>query len=193
MWRSSHCFSRSPTFGNTACLIDRDCDEDVLNMIQNLRLNLSITSDKKDVRVLSAKGNPGLFGRIHHCSRASTLLSEDAFEVRSQAVHFKMKLRDHKKYLSRSKLLLESGSSRQEICEKVDQEISSPTCKQLREHLSSYPFRSAYYDTLKETILLYRKDEEKLRGSQVKKILSHIRMSEAAEVEHKRKNRMKHK
>jgi hypothetical protein len=91
-----------------------------------------------------------------------------------------MKLRGHKKYL-------------REICEKVDQDLSSPTCKQLREHLSSCPFCSAYYDSLKETILLYRTYDEKLHGSQVKKILAHIQMSEGAEVEHKRKNRIKHK
>jgi hypothetical protein len=57
-----------------------DCDESVLNMIQNLPLNLSIISEKKDVRVPSAKRSPGLFGRIHHRDRARTSLSEDAFE-----------------------------------------------------------------------------------------------------------------
>ncbi len=91
-----------------------------------------------------------------------------------------MKLRGHKRYL-------------REICEKVDQDLSSPTCKNLREHLSSCPFCSAYYDSLKETILLYRKYDEKLHGSQVKKILSDIQMSEAAEVQHKRKNPIRRK
>ncbi len=104
-----------------------------------------------------------------------------------------MKLRGHKKYLSRSDFLLRSGSFGHEMCEKVDRDLSSPTCKKLREHPSSYPFCSAYYDSLKETILLYRKYDEKLKGSQVTKILAHIRMSEAAELQHNRKNRMKHK
>ncbi len=163
---------------NTLWLKDRD--ETPLNTMRNLPVNRGIISAKKDVRVVSSQRSPAIFEDSLPRFRAKTSISEDAFERRNEEVGFRMKLRGHKKYL-------------REICEKVDQDLSSPTCKKLREHFPSCPFCSAYYDSLKETILLYRKYDEKLKGSQVKKILAHIQLSETADLQRTRKDRPKRK
>ena len=135
---------------------------------------------KGDVRVLSEKRSPAGLGQSGLSHRFKTFTSEGAFNRPQNLGRFEMTLRGDKKYLK-------------EICEKVDQDLSSPTCRQLREHLSTCPFCSAYYDSLKETILLYRKYDEKLRGSRVKKILSHLKISESSGKKCQRKNRLKSK
>ncbi|HQT92143.1 MAG TPA: hypothetical protein PL001_08970 [Candidatus Kryptobacter bacterium] len=80
-----------------------------------------------------------------------------------------MKLVDHKKYLL-------------EICEKVDQDLTSPTCKKLREHLSQCPDCAAYYDSLKKTIVLYRDYDVEMKGSRVKKILAQLDLEEPLQI-----------
>lgn len=130
--------------------------------IQNLCFNTSIILKKRDVRILSAKGCPGIIEHNHYRCRPKTSSPEDAFAKGIQHGTFKMKLGGHKKYLH-------------EICEKVDQDLNSPTCRRLRVHLSSCPFCSAYYDSLKETILLYKEYDVKLKGSRVKSIIARLR------------------
>lgn len=80
-----------------------------------------------------------------------------------------MKPVDHKKYLL-------------EICEKVDQDITSPTCKKLREHLEHCPDCAAYYDSLKKTIVLYRDYDVEMKGSRVKEILARLDLDEPLQI-----------
>ncbi len=80
-----------------------------------------------------------------------------------------MKLVDHKKYLL-------------EICEKVDQDIASPTCRKLREHLDQCPDCAAYYDSLKKTIVLYRDYAVEMNGSRVKEILARLDLDEPLQI-----------
>ena len=80
-----------------------------------------------------------------------------------------MKLVDHKKYLL-------------EICDKVDQDITSPTCRKLREHLAHCPDCAAYYDSLKKTIVLYRDYDIEMNGSRVKEILARLDLEEPLQI-----------
>ncbi len=81
-----------------------------------------------------------------------------------------MKLVDHTKYLL-------------EICEKVDRDITSPTCKKLREHLAKCPDCAAYYDSLKKTILLYRNYDMEMKGSRVQEILTRLELDKPLEIQ----------
>jgi predicted anti-sigma-YlaC factor YlaD len=74
-----------------------------------------------------------------------------------------MRLTDHKKYLL-------------EMCEKVDRDLTSPTCKKLREHLAKCPDCAAYYDSLKKTILLYRNYDVEYRGSCCEEVLARLEL-----------------
>ncbi len=42
------------------------------------------------------------------------------------------------------------------ICENLDFDINSPECRAIKKHLTSCPDCSAYLDSLKKTILLYK-------------------------------------
>lgn len=81
-----------------------------------------------------------------------------------------MKLVDHTKYLL-------------EICEKVDRDLTSPTCKKLREHLEKCPDCAAYYDSLKKTILLYRSYDVEMKGSHVEEILTKLDLEGPLQIE----------
>ncbi len=72
-----------------------------------------------------------------------------------------MNLADHKKYLL-------------EMCEKVDLDLTSPTCKKLREHLEKCPDCAAYYDSLSKTILLYRNYDVEYKGSCCEEVLTRL-------------------
>jgi len=74
-----------------------------------------------------------------------------------------MKMTDHRKYLL-------------EMCEKVDRDLTSPTCKKLREHLAKCPDCAAYYDSLKKTILLYRNYDVEYKGSCCEEILARLEL-----------------
>ncbi len=76
-----------------------------------------------------------------------------------------MRAAEHKKYLF-------------EICEKIDLDLESPTCKKLREHLAQCPDCAAYYDSLKKTIVLYRNYEVEMSGSRVTEILNRLDLLE---------------
>ncbi len=78
-----------------------------------------------------------------------------------------MKATEHKKYLF-------------EICEKIDLDLNSPTCKKLRDHLAQCPNCAAYYDSLKKTIVLYRDYNIEMNGSRVKEILTRLDLSEGS-------------
>ncbi len=89
-----------------------------------------------------------------------------------------MKLTDHKKYLL-------------EMCEKVDRDLTSPTCKKLREHLAKCPDCAAYYDSLKKTILLYRNYDVEYRGSCCEEVLARLELDRAIQLTVPKKNRSK--
>lgn len=74
-----------------------------------------------------------------------------------------MKLTDHKKYLL-------------EMCEKVDRDLTSPTCKKLREHLAKCPDCAAYYDSLKKTIVLYKNYDVEYKGSCCEDVLARLEL-----------------
>ncbi|HEY9167750.1 MAG TPA: zf-HC2 domain-containing protein [Candidatus Kryptonia bacterium] len=80
-----------------------------------------------------------------------------------------MKLIDHKKYLL-------------EMCEKVDRDLTSPTCRKLREHLEHCPDCAAYYDSLKKTIILYRNCDVEMKGSRVKEILARLDLEQPIKI-----------
>ncbi len=42
------------------------------------------------------------------------------------------------------------------ICDHLDEDISSPRCRMIREHLDACPNCQAYLDSLKKTITLYK-------------------------------------
>lgn len=42
------------------------------------------------------------------------------------------------------------------ICENLDEDLNSPTCLKVKEHLKDCPNCIAYLDTLKKTLILYR-------------------------------------
>jgi len=46
----------------------------------------------------------------------------------------------------------------QYICENLDADMNSAKCRTIKKHLDSCPDCSAYLDSLKKTILLYRKE-----------------------------------
>ena len=72
-----------------------------------------------------------------------------------------MKAAEHKKYLF-------------EICEKIDLDLGSPTCRKLKEHLAQCPDCAAYYDSLKKTIVLYRNYDVEMSGSRVAEIMTRL-------------------
>ena len=43
------------------------------------------------------------------------------------------------------------------ICENLDEDINSPRCRQIRKHLSKCPNCTAYLDSLKKTVALYKR------------------------------------
>ena len=74
-----------------------------------------------------------------------------------------MKLTNHKKYLL-------------EMCEKVDRDLTSPTCKKLKEHLAKCPDCAAHYDSLKKTIILYRNYDVEYHDTCVQKVLARLEL-----------------
>ncbi len=42
------------------------------------------------------------------------------------------------------------------ICDHLDEEITSPRCRQIKQHLEECPNCRAYLDSLKKTIILYK-------------------------------------
>lgn len=42
------------------------------------------------------------------------------------------------------------------ICDHLDEEITSPRCRQIKQHLEGCPNCRAYLDSLKKTIVLYK-------------------------------------
>lgn len=42
------------------------------------------------------------------------------------------------------------------ICKKLEEDLSSPVCSKVKEHLKECPNCKAYLDTLKKTVILYR-------------------------------------
>jgi len=80
-----------------------------------------------------------------------------------------MKLTDHKKYLL-------------EMCEKVDRDLTSPTCRKLREHLAKCPDCAAYYDSLKKTIVLYRNYDVEYKGSCCKEVLARLDVEQPIQI-----------
>jgi anti-sigma factor RsiW len=44
----------------------------------------------------------------------------------------------------------------QHICDHLDEDLASPRCRRIRQHLEGCPDCQAYLDSLKKTIILYR-------------------------------------
>ncbi len=42
------------------------------------------------------------------------------------------------------------------ICENLDQDVNSPRCREIKRHLESCPDCTAYLDSLRKTVSLYR-------------------------------------
>jgi len=89
-----------------------------------------------------------------------------------------LKLVDHKKYLL-------------EMCEKVDRDLTSSTCKKLREHLEKCPDCAAYYDSLKKTITLYRNYNVEYSGSCCEEVLAHLEAEQPMQIKLPMKSRRK--
>jgi predicted anti-sigma-YlaC factor YlaD len=87
-----------------------------------------------------------------------------------------MKLTDHKKYLL-------------EMCEKVDRDLTSPTCRKLREHLEKCPDCAAHYDSLRKTIILYRNYDVEYKGSCCEKVLSRLELNRPIKISLPKKRR----
>ena len=43
------------------------------------------------------------------------------------------------------------------ICENIDQDLDSPRCREIKRHLNQCTNCTAYFDTLKKTVVFYRK------------------------------------
>ena len=43
------------------------------------------------------------------------------------------------------------------ICENIDQDLNSPRCRQIKKHLDDCPDCSAYLESLRQTVRLYKK------------------------------------
>ncbi|MHB9029428.1 MAG: anti-sigma factor family protein [Candidatus Latescibacterota bacterium] len=52
------------------------------------------------------------------------------------------------------------GKHFRQICDYLGADIDSPACREVREHLESCPECRAYYDSIRETVYLYRKTEQ---------------------------------
>lgn len=85
---------------------------------------------------------------------------------------------DHKKYLL-------------EMCEKVDRDLTSPTCKKLREHLEKCPDCAAHYDSLKKTIILYRNYDVKYKGSCCEEVLARLEVEKPIQITFPKRTRLK--
>jgi anti-sigma factor RsiW len=44
----------------------------------------------------------------------------------------------------------------QHICENLDQDMNSPRCREIKKHMSHCPDCTAYLDSLRKTVSLYR-------------------------------------
>ncbi len=89
-----------------------------------------------------------------------------------------MKLINHKKYML-------------EICEEVDHDLTSLTCRKLREHLENCPDCAAYYDSLKKTIVLYRNYDVEYKGTCVKEVLARLELERPIKISLPKKHQSK--
>ena len=66
------------------------------------------------------------------------------------------------------------------ICDNLDQDLNSVECKEIKRHLESCPYCFTYLDSLKKTIILYRKyPDPKIPELIHKNILSKIKPAKA--------------
>ncbi len=160
--------------------LKRVCTVRCTSLSRNLWVVSGIIPGKRDVSVLSTKRSPGIIETPLLRYVPETSHTEDAFSRLLSLDEYGMKLRGHKKFL-------------REICDKVDLDLGSPTCRRLREHLSSCPFCSAYYDSMKMTLLLYREYDVKLSHTHVKRILARLETSAIEAPRRGRQTRLKAK
>ncbi len=63
------------------------------------------------------------------------------------------------------------------ICDTLDQTLDSPTCRDLKHHLDDCPDCLAYLDSMKKTIVLYRKyPNPKIPGKVHKQLLKKLKL-----------------
>lgn len=55
------------------------------------------------------------------------------------------------------------------ICENLDANLNSPTCIEIKKHLDNCPNCNVYLNTLKKTILLYKKQKSPTLGKSARK------------------------
>jgi len=77
------------------------------------------------------------------------------------------------------------------MCEKADRDLSSPTCKKLREHLAKCPDCVAYYDSLKKTIILYKNYKVEYKGSCCEEVLARLELDKPLQISLPKKSRPK--
>lgn len=57
------------------------------------------------------------------------------------------------------------------ICENLDANLNSPICVEIKKHLDHCPDCTAYLDTLKKTVLLYKNQKSPTLGKSARKNL----------------------
>jgi anti-sigma factor RsiW len=57
------------------------------------------------------------------------------------------------------------------ICDNLDEDLDSPRCRQIRQHLEACPDCRAYLDSMKKTVLLFREYPDPLLPTAVRRKL----------------------
>ncbi|MGB9773826.1 MAG: anti-sigma factor family protein [Bacteroidota bacterium] len=61
------------------------------------------------------------------------------------------------------------------LCGAIDLSLTDPSCREVKKHLEVCPSCSAFYDSLKKIIMLYRSDEPKIPQGLHRRLLIHLR------------------
>ncbi len=76
----------------------------------------------------------------------------------------------------------------QYICENLDADMNSPRCREIRKHIEACPDCTAYLDSLKKTITLYRAEKgPKLSASAHKRLFKILDMTSPAKSGHSKR------
>ena len=64
------------------------------------------------------------------------------------------------------------------ICNEMDEHINSPKCRAIKKHLETCPNCTAYLDSLKKTVRLYREyPSPKLLGKRRRKLIATLKLN----------------
>lgn len=64
------------------------------------------------------------------------------------------------------------------ICESLSEELNSPKCKAIREHLSNCNVCQNYFDSVEKTIEFYRKYDVKMPDDSHRKLMDLLNLQE---------------